>query len=108
MTLAVNGWRRRDRVRFHAGLESFIPGQSLLGILLIGSFLSGRTRRERSVAAVLLVAQLGFVVESARTAGAPRSVYRSLLASPLQMQVKIRVTSVKLLRRSGVWHRARS
>jgi 1,2-diacylglycerol 3-beta-glucosyltransferase len=107
LALAVEGSRRRDRVRAHAGIESFIPGQSLLGVLLVASFLSGRSRRERSVASVLLLAQLGFIVDSLRAAGAPRSVYRSLLASPLQIQVKLRVTSMKVLHQSRVWYRAR-
>ena len=83
--LIISGLAKRDIVRVHTGIEPLVPPQSLI---TAGSLMSGfvglllGSRRLTVLAATTLTAQLAFVLGGLRLVGAPRQVYRALLAVP--------------------------
>jgi Glycosyltransferase like family 2 len=90
----VAGVRRGDFVLTHAGLEQFVPPQSLIAAGSAGSLLAGlllRSRRLLACSLATLVAQLLFVLGGLRLVRAPRGVYRALIASPALIAGKIAI-----------------
>jgi hypothetical protein len=83
--LIASGLRKRDINRVHAGLELFVPPQSLLMAANAGLALLGAGIRERRVvrtATGALAGQIAFVLGGLVLVGAPPSVYRALATAP--------------------------
>jgi 1,2-diacylglycerol 3-beta-glucosyltransferase len=83
--LIASGLRERDLNRVHAGLELFVPPQSLLmaanaSLALIGASL--RERRAAGTAGAALAGQIAFVLGGLALVGAPPTVYRALATAP--------------------------
>ncbi len=90
--LLVSGLRRRDLVRLHAALESFVPPQSLLlaGTTLSLALAVGLRRRFASaLAAADLLGQVCYIIGGLRLVRAPAAVYRSLMLAPILMLWKV-------------------
>ncbi len=90
--LLIDGIRRRDPVRLHAGVECLLPPQSLLAVGNGGSLLAGLLlgqRRLLAVAALSTAAQATFVLAGLRLVRAPASVYRALFLAPLLIASKL-------------------
>ena len=84
--LLLDGARRRDPVRLHAGFEQLVPPQTLLLTALAatgGVGLALRSRAAAGAAALGALGQVGYVLGGLRVAGAPPSVIRAVRHGPL-------------------------
>jgi hypothetical protein len=94
LRLVVDGLRRRDRVRLHAGVEQLVPPQSLLLAAIAGTGVAGVAVRSRLVtgaAAAAMAGQVAYVAGGLRIAGAPPSVWRAVRRGPLLAARKLGV-----------------
>jgi 1,2-diacylglycerol 3-beta-glucosyltransferase len=83
--LLAAGLANRDLVRLHAGLEHLVPPQSLIAAASSGSAIAAALLGSKRLCRLSLstsAAQLAFVAGGLRLVGAPRGVYRALLAAP--------------------------
>jgi hypothetical protein len=90
--LLLEGARRRDRRRLHAGFECLLPPQSLIAGGSLASALValalGR-RRLLALSAATLAGQAAFVLVGLRLARAPAGVYRALPRAPWLIVAKL-------------------
>jgi hypothetical protein len=89
--LVLDGLRRRDIVRLHAGIEPLVPSQSVLAVvnLVLGiAAVAARLRAGRLIALASLAGQVCFVVGGLLVARAPANVYRALLLAPVTVAWK--------------------
>jgi len=90
--LLFEGIRKHDVRRLHLACEQLVPPQSILAAGLISVGVGGAALRQRRLAAsgaVAVIAQTGYVVIGLKAAGAPRSVWLSLVAAPLLIARKL-------------------
>jgi hypothetical protein len=90
----LSGLRRGDLVLTHAGLEQFVPPQSLIAAGSVGSVMAGlllRSRRLLACSLATLAAQALFVLGGLRLVRAPVAVYRGLIAAPRLIVGKIAI-----------------
>jgi 1,2-diacylglycerol 3-beta-glucosyltransferase len=95
------GLKRGDLVLLHAGLEQFVPPQSLISAGSAGSALAAvllRSRRLLGCSLATLAAQALFVLGGLRLVRAPIEVYRALLTAPALVAGKLAIYA-RLLRR---------
>jgi cellulose synthase/poly-beta-1,6-N-acetylglucosamine synthase-like glycosyltransferase len=108
LDLVVTGARRRNVMQLHAGLEQFIPGQSvLLTMNVVGAGLGITFAGRRRVSAGLIGGQVLYVLLGLAMAGAPAVVYRSLFGAPLTVWNKVRGIPSRLGRPDADWTRTR-
>lgn len=84
--LIADGLRMRDASRLNAGLELFVPPQSLLlmaNITTCSAALAFRVRAARRAAAIGLLGQAAYVLGGLVLVRAPASAYRGLAMAPL-------------------------
>lgn len=94
LRLLLDGARRGDRVRAHAGFEQLVPPQTLLLSALVASGGLGAVLRSRAlgmVAALGILGQAVYVIGGLRVAEAPPSVMRALRRGPLLALRKLSV-----------------
>jgi hypothetical protein len=100
--LVGSGLRSADSVQLHAGLECFVPPQSVLALGNGAGFLAGLALRSRNLLSLSLLgilAQATFVLGGLRLVDAPACVYRALLAAPVLVANKLALYARMLLGR---------
>lgn len=107
--LLRDGLRRRDRVRFHAGVELLVPPQSLLMAANVALALAAALLRSpgwRLLGIAGAGGQTAFVLGGLALVRAPLAVWRALLFAPVLIAWKAPLLArIALGRRSREWVR---
>jgi hypothetical protein len=107
--LLIEGARRGDVRRLHAGFDVMVPPQSLLAAATAATMVGGLALRLRTVAAVAaggIASQVLLAIGGLRLVHAPATAYRALAHAPTLIAAKLLVYArIALARGPAAWER---